>query len=317
MNCNELNAFLQKGLADGVFPCYAAATGDWRAFGGDRALFPKKEELTEDTLFDMASLSKLIGTTCAALKLIEQGRLHLDDTVGMFFEDCHGKESITVHQLMTHSSGIKPHFPLWLRGITPAQAVQEILREPLGYETGTEVAYTCMGYILLGKMIEKIEQEPLDRVVKRLVFEPLGMQNSFYDPPADRPCAATEGDICGTVHDENARFLGGVSGNAGIFCTLDDAVKFAAMINAHGDGYLPRGLFDMAVQNYTAGCRENRGLGFQLCTFGYGHTGFTGTSIYADGKTYAVLLTNRVHPTRDNAKLAPFRREFHKMVFGV
>lgn len=317
MNRNELHDFLQNGLADGIFPCYAAATGDWSAFGGYRTLFPKKEELTEDTLFDMASLSKLIGTTCAALKLIEQGRLHLDDTVGMFFENCHGKEHITVHQLMTHSSGIKPHFPLWLRGITPAQAVQEILREPLGYETGTEVAYTCMGYILLGKMIEKLEQEPLDRIVCRLVFEPLGMQNSFYNPPADRLCAASEGEICGTVHDENARFLGGVSGNAGIFCTLGDAVTFAKMINNRGDGYLPRELFDMALQNYTAGCREDRGLGFQLCSFGYGHTGFTGTSIYADGETYAVLLTNRVHPTRDNAKLAPFRREFHRRIFGL
>ncbi len=317
MNCNDLNVFLQKGLADGVFPCFAAATGDWCAFGGDRALLPHQEELTEDTLFDMASLSKLIGTTCAALKLIERDKLHLQDTVGMFFENCYGKEDITVQQLMTHSSGIKPHFPLWLRGIEPNDAADEILREPLGYETGTEVAYTCMGYILLGKMIEEIEQQPLDCIVKRLVFEPLGMQNSFYNPPADRHCAATEGDICRTVHDENARFLGGVSGNAGIFCTLGDAVKFAAMINAHGNGYLPRELFDMAVRNYTAGCRENRGLGFQLCTFGYGHTGFTGTSIYADGKTYAVLLTNRVHPTRDNAKLAPFRREFHKMVFGV
>lgn len=317
MNCNELHAFLQKGLADGVFPCYAAATGEWTSFGGYRALFPQKEILTEDTLFDMASLSKLIGTTCAALKLIEQGKLHLDDTVGMFFEDCRGKEHITVHQLMTHSSGIKPHFPLWLRGIEARDAVHEILREPLGYETGTEVAYTCMGYILLGKMLETLEQEPLDLIVRRLVFDPLGMQNSFYNPPRERLCAATEGEICGVVHDENARFLNGVSGNAGVFCTLGDAVTFARMICAHGDGYLPRELFDMAVHNYTAGCREDRGLGFQLCSFGYGHTGFTGTSIYANGETYAVLLTNRVHPTRENGKLAPFRREFHKKIFGV
>lgn len=317
MSNMEIRAFLEQGVQDGVVPCYAAATADWSAFGGYRVLFPHKEELTEDTLFDMASLSKLIGTTCAALKLIEHGKLHLDDTVGMFFDRCHGKENITVQQLMTHSSGIKPHFPLWLRGITPAQAVQEILREPLGYETGTEVAYTCMGYILLGKMLEKLEQEPLDHIVTRLVFEPLGMQNSFYNPPAERLCAATEGETCGTVHDENAAFLGGVSGNAGIFCTLGDAVTFANMIHARGDGYLPRELFDMAVQNYTAGCREDRGLGFQLCSFGYGHTGFTGTSIYADGKKYAVLLTNRVHPTRETVGFASFRREFHRRIFGV
>lgn len=317
MNGNELKAFLEQGLAGGIFPCYAAAVGEWVSFGGCRTLFPQKEALTEDTLFDMASLSKLIGTACAALKLIEQGKLHFDDSVGMFFENAYGKENITVHQLMTHSSGIKPHFPLWLRGIKPREAVCEILREPLLYKTGTEAAYTCMGYILLGNMLEILESEPLDRIVKRLVFEPLGMRNSFYNPPKERVCAATEGELCGVVHDENARFLGGVSGNAGIFCTLGDAVKFARMICARGEGYLPRGLFDTAVRNYTAGCRENRGLGFQLCTFGYGHTGFTGTSIYANGETFAVLLTNRVHPTRQNTKLAPFRREFHKMVFGV
>ena len=314
---NEYKTYLDAGVRDGIVPCYAAAVGEWSTHGGFRALYPKKEPITEDTLFDMASLSKLIGTTCAALKLIEQGKLRLDDTVGMFFENCYGKENITVRQLMTHSSGIKPHFPLWLRGIKPEQAVDEILREPFGYETGTEVAYTCMGYILLGKMLEKIENEPLDRIVSRLVFAPLGMHDSFYNPPADRICAATEGDICGTVHDENAAFLGGVSGNAGIFCTLGDAVKFARMITARGEGYLPRELFDMAVQNYTAGCDENRGLGFQLCSFGYGHTGFTGTSIYSDGDKFAVLLTNRVHPTRDTVGFASFRREFHRMVFGV
>ena len=126
---NEYKTYLDAGVRDGVVPCYAAAVGEWSAYGGFRALYPQKEPLTEDTLFDMASLSKLIGTTCAALKLVEQGKLHLDDTVGMFFDNCYDKQNVTVRQLMTHSSGIKPHFPLWLRGITPAQAVDEIPQE--------------------------------------------------------------------------------------------------------------------------------------------------------------------------------------------
>lgn len=321
MNAMELHGFLQSGLRQGVFPCYAAAVGDADSLllcecGGNRSLFPEKQPVTEDTLFDMASLSKLIGTTCAALRLLEEGRLRLSDTADRFFAECHGKERLTVLQLMTHTSGIKAHFPLWLRGIPTEDAADAILREPFGYEPGTEAVYSCMGYILLGKILETVENEPLDRIVTRLVFAPLGMHDSFYCPPRTRLFASTEGELCGTVHDENARFLGGVSGNAGIFCTLSDTVRFAKMLAKSGEGLLLRDTFALALHNYTPGKQENRGLGFQLCSFGYGHTGFTGTSLYVNGDTFAVLLTNRVHPSRENFALAPFRREFHRRVFG-
>lgn len=323
MNTNELEKLLQDGLKRGVFPCYAAAVGKggeiwFRSFGGYRALVPERLPLTADTLFDMASLSKLIGTAMASLRLIEDGKLRLTDTLGMFFGACYGKEGVTVRQLMTHTSGFCAHIPLWRRGIKPQDALREILREKLCCETGTQTVYSCMGYILLGKILEQIEGEPLDKIVTRLVFVPLGMKNSMYNPPASRICAATEGVTCGIVHDENAAFLGGVAGNAGIFCDLADAVRFAGMLSRRGAGLLQRQTFDMAVENSTAGCSENRGLGFQLLHFGYGHTGFTGTSLYVhpESGVYAVLLTNRVHPTRENALLMPFRRQFHEAVFG-
>lgn len=329
MNGEILKNLLENGIENGAYPCYAAAVGGkegvlFREFGGDRALYPDVLPITEDTLFDMASLSKLIGTTMAALKLIESGRLSLEGRVGDYFESCCGKESITVFELMTHTSGIKAHFPLWLRGINPNDAVAEILREPFGYETGSNAVYTCMGYILLGKIIEKIENEPLDRVVKRLVFEPLGMKNSFYCPPADKICAATERDadsgeiICGAVHDENARFLGGVSGNAGIFCTLDDCIIFAEMLAKKGEGFISKRIFELAITDHTPNFDEHRGLGFQLVGRRYGHTGFTGTSIFVhrDTQEYLILLTNRVHPTRERAGLYNVRKSLNLEIFG-
>lgn len=323
-----INEMLSNGIRDGVFPCFAAAVGKddeiiFKSFGGDRCIFPAREALTENTLFDMASLSKLIGTTMAALKMVVEGKISFESKLEDYFDCCHGKEKITVFQLLTHTSGIKAHFPLYLRGISPDDAVTEILKEELGYSTGSNAVYSCMGFILLGKILERIENEPLDRIVQRYVFDPLEMKNSTYRPKG-RDCAATEKDIfskeiiSGVVHDENARFLGGISGNAGIFCDLGDCIKFAQMLSRKGRGYLPEELFKYAISNLTPNFSEGRGLGFQRIGKLYGHTGFTGTSIYVDSESgrYAILLTNRVHPTRENTKLIPFRREFHKTVFG-
>lgn len=329
MNGETIKNLLERGIENGAYTCYAAAVGGrdgvlFREFGGNRAVYPSVLPITEGTLFDMASLSKLIGTTMAALKLIESGRLSLESKVGDYFEGCCGKEGITVFELMTHTSGIKAHFPLWLRGITPSEAADEILREPLGYPTGSNAVYSCMGYILLGKIIEKTENEPLDKIVKRLVLEPLGMKNSLYCPQSKYNCAATERDsatgeiICGDVHDENARFIGGVSGNAGIFCDLDDCIAFAKMLAEKGKGFISEAVFESAITDRTPSFDEHRGLGFQLINRRYGHNGFTGTSIYVnrDSGLYAILLTNRIHPTRENYGLFKIRSEFHNSAFG-
>lgn len=340
MNTENLKNILSKGLEQGAYPCCAAAVGKgdetfFSFYGGNRALFPEKLPLTEDTLFDMASLSKLMGTTMACLRMMEEGKISCGDKISKYFSSCFGKEDITVFMLMTHTSGISAHMPLYLDK-DMEDAVSAILSRPLAYPTGTKTVYSCMGYILLGKILEKIEGKPLDEIVKERVFVPLGMENSFYNPPADKVCAATEKDIftgemvCGVVHDENARFLKGISGNAGMFCTLDDTVRFAQMLSNRGAGYLDKETFSLAVTDYTKDFDESRGLGFQLyggkpfpggsnMSLGsYGHTGFTGTSLFVDNKTgvYAILLTNRVHPTRENGLLYPIRREFYNAVFS-
>lgn len=339
MNYEKIKDILQKGLDTGAYPCCAAAIGKgnetfFSFYGGNRALLPEKLPLTEDTLFDMASLSKLIGTTMACLRMMEEGKISPLDKISKYLSPCFGKENITVFELMTHTSGISAHMPLYKGDNT--DAVSAILSRPLAYPTGTKTVYSCMGYILLGKILEQIEGKPLDKIVKERVFAPLGMENSFYNPPADAVCAATERDsdtgeiVCGVVHDENARFLGGVSGNAGVFCTTNDTVKFARMLSNRGAGYLDEKTFSLAVTDYTPDFDESRGLGFQLygdkpfpggsnmSVGSYGHTGFTGTSLYVDNDTgvYAILLTNRVHPTRENGLLYPIRREFYNTVFS-
>lgn len=341
MDLTKSAQLLDHALQNGIFPCYAAAIGQGKDIWfykskGYRTLYPQKALLTEDTRFDMASLSKLIGTTMAALRLIENGKLSLFNTVGDYFDQCYGKENITIRDLMTHTSGIPAHIPLYLRNIQPETAADVILQEALAYPTGSETVYSCMGYILLGKILEKIESESLDRIVTRFVLEPLSMGQSGYCPQSGTPCASTEWDpasgtyLNGTVHDENARFLGGISGNAGLFCTLGDAVRFAQMLSLRGKGFLSSRMFELAITDFTPDCSESRGLGFQLyggkrfpggdlMSLGsYGHTGFTGTSIYVDNKTgiYAVLLTNRVHPTRENGRIIPFRWHFHNTIFS-
>ncbi len=327
MDVLGLHNFLQDGLEQGVAPCFYASVGIegsvvFKKHGGCSAIYPEAVPLTEDMLFDMASLSKLMGTTFAALRMIDRGVIDLDSRVGEFFANCYGKEDITVCSLLTHTSGIKAHFPLYLRDITPEDASDEILKEPYGYTPSSDAVYSCMGFILLGKILESIAGKSLDVIVNEEVFIPLGMKNACYNPK-NKKCVSTERDpqgniINGIVHDENAAFLGGVSGNAGIFCDMDDCIRFANMLLSRADGYISRDLFDLAVKNHTQGLSEDRGLGFQLNGALVGHNGFTGTSLYCDleRQRFSILLTNRIHPTRDNYKLFPFRRQFHDMVFG-
>ena len=294
-----------------------------------------------DTVYDMASLSKLISTTMVVLRLIEEGEMTLPDTVSRFFPDApEDKRGITVKQLMTHCSGIPAHFPIQAeceKGYDPAHAV---LNYPLKYEAETKVEYSCMGYILLAKMAEVCTGRTLDDLADEYVFKPLKMKRTGYNPMKSERFAGAdiatqewsprfERYIHGTVHDENARYIGGVSGNAGVFSCIDDLCNFAMMLSGHGtfEGgqFLSKQTFERAVTNYTPYGPEMRGLGFQLTTGGfnasgdlyaplsYGHNGFTGTSLYVDRDTgmFVILLTNRVHYTRQSDGLYRFRRRLH------
>ena len=363
---------IKNAVEGGAIPCAAYAVGQGgevftKKTVGYASLHPSRELLRSDTLFDMASLSKLLATTMVALRFLEEGRLLLSDPLSRFFtaeelkDAPEGRGDATVFHLMTHTSGITPHVALWR--LIPAEAVgtvdfdaavsKVILSSPPICRVGEQVYYSCMGYILLQKILERMDGRRLDELARVYVFDPLGMTDTGYLPLGDNQnkptcnAAATELSaihgyyIRGHVHDENAHFLGGVSGNAGVFSTLGDMTKFARMLSLRGavacvDGrerFLSRRVFDLAVTDYTKGMNESRGLGFQLrpplpalsaagdlFAYGsYGHTGFTGTSLYVDAQTgvWAVLLTNSVHLGRDNrGESFRVRRLFYNTVMG-
>jgi CubicO group peptidase (beta-lactamase class C family) len=370
MDLSAARALLVDAVTRGVIPCAAYAVGRREEVYakeslGFRSLFPDKEAITNHTRFDMASLSKVMSTTMVALRFVEEGKLLLTDPLSRFFTETEsegapeGRRDATVFHLMTHTSGISPHIALWRQ--IPAETVgtpafdsavaRTILSSAPVCGVGEQVHYSCMGYILLQKILERVGGRGLDGLARELVFEPLGMASTGYLPCGDNKnhpeadAAATELSplhgyyIRGHVHDENAHFLGGVSGNAGVFSTLEDCVRFAQMLSLRGeipDGaghrLLSRRIFDLVVQDYTKGKNESRGLGLQLrpplpalsaagdlFAYGsYGHTGFTGTSLYVDAETgvWAVLLTNAVHLGRDKTEFFRVRRLFHNAVMG-
>ena len=337
-----LDAALRRGRETGCFPAAAAAVGLKDTvfacgFTGEAPL-PGGQPVDEHTRFDMASLSKVLGPTMIALKALEAGTLRLDECVGDFFPDApKDKRDITVFMLMTHTGGFHPSFRLDQMGIRPEDTARAILDYPLIEKPGTRPIYSCMGYILFAKCLERRFGQPLDILARERVFLPLGMTETGYCPPADAVCAATEVDPAtgrpwiGIVHDENARFQGGVSGNAGVFMPLCDGIRFARMLANMGGSYLSRETMEKAIHNYTPGQEWHRGLGFHLagtpdCFFSsavpdacFGHTGFTGTSLLVEPKTgfWVLLLTNRVYPTRDTALLFPFRRELHAALWDA
>lgn len=334
-------SLLENAVREGVCPSAAVAVGAGdqllcQAVCGSARTVGGAVPANLQTRYDMASLTKILSTTMVAFRLLEEGRLRLYDTAGYFFGADAANSDITVLQLMTHTSGLAPHIMLRDFISDPADAVRLILDSALVCPPGSQVHYSCMGYIVLGKILEKIGDAPLDELAREYVFAPLGMARTGYLPEGDNIAATEVVDgscLCGVVHDENARFLNGVSGNAGVFSDLFDCAAFAAMLacggRAKGRAFLSPAMLRAALRNYTPGFNENRGLGFQhpgACSFfgdlfppeSFGHTGFTGTSLAVDpiSGLYVVLLTNRVHPTRENTRLIRFRSLFHNAVMA-
>ena len=313
--------------------------------------------VTPTSIFDLASLSKVVGTTTAAMILVEEGRLHLDSTVVSYLPWWAGadqrKNAVTVRQLLLHRAGL-PAFRRWFFDHTGVEEYRDaVAREPLEREPGGETIYSDIGVITLGWILEEISGQPLDELLEERVFRPLGMWETRYRPPASlrRRIAATELDtlwrdelVWGRVHDENADAMGGVAGHAGLFSTAVDLSVFARMMLAGGT--VPecrptavagepcpvprpepvRVVGADVVEAFTTRHDESasRALGWDtpsgassagdyFTSRAFGHTGYTGTSIWMDPELdlWVVLLTNRVHPTRENQKHVPLRRAVH------
>lgn len=288
------------------------------------------------TRYDLASLTKIVSTTMVALRALEEGVLTLDDPLSLYFSAPKDKAGITIRQLMTHTGGFVPDFWLFDETDDPEDAAECVLSHPLAAAPDGTPRYSCMGYILLGKLLERALGAPLDHLARQWVFGPLGMGQTGYNPAGEN-IAPTENNPAtgrpwqGVAHDENARFLRGVSGNAGVFSDIHDMIRFGQMLTLGKEGFLAPGTLSLAIQNHTPGQCAHRGLGFQIGglpgTFmgdlfpaeSFGHTGFTGTSLLAHPGTgvYVVLLTNRVHPSRADEKLFRFRRVLHNRVWAA
>ena len=295
----------------------------------------KAPTLVKETIYDLASLTKVITATTLAMQLYERGQLKLEHPVSRYFAGFVGeeREKITIRHLLTHTSGLPAHLPLYkdLKG-KPA-FVERILQVPLESKPGTKAVYSDLGLILLGNIIEKLAAQPLDQLATTRIFQPLGMAHTFFNPKAKwkRMIAPTELDpwrgrlLRGEVHDENAFAMGGVSAHAGLFGTTGDLAIFCQMLLNGGIYDHRRIVRRSTVEKFTM--RQNfpedssRALGWDTPSSGssagsllssrsFGHTGFTGTSVWIDPTRdlFIVLLTNRVHPTRENNAIREVRR---------
>ncbi|MFQ6172119.1 serine hydrolase [Oryzobacter sp. R7] len=291
--------------------------------------------MREDTVFDLASVSKLF-TSIVTVQLIEDGTVDLEAPVAAYLPEfaANGKEAVTVRHLLTHTSGFTSWLPLHSRYPDEASRVKAVMDQKLTNPVGSTYLYSDLNLITLGVMVERLTGKGLDEVVRAEVTEPLGMDDTGYNPTDRARTAATEyqatpprGMVRGEVHDENAWSLGGVAGHAGVFSTADDlAVLAQALLNGgtyDGRRILGRESVGLLTTNFTeAFPGDSHGLGFELDQRWYmdalsgprtaGHTGYTGTSFVIDfaSRSFAILLTNRVHPSRTWGSNNIARREW-------
>jgi CubicO group peptidase (beta-lactamase class C family) len=347
---DSVRALMEQAVRDSVFPGAVLLVGRrdivilHEAFG-KLGYPPFDQPMPPDAIFDMASLTKVVATTTACMLLYEKDLLDLNTPVQKYFSDFAGggKEQITIKHLLTHSSGLPAYKKYFLEDKTPAEILAAILQEELVYAPGSQTSYSDLGIILLGKILERMTQRQLEEFCRDEIFVPLGMHHTRYNPPAqwrDR-IPPTEQEtwpgghrgkfVHGVVHDENAYALGGVSAHAGLFSTADDLAGFMQML-LHGGSRGPAHLLELETIGWFTQRQElppgsSRALGWDtpdgknsagtlMSASAFGHTGFTGTSLWADPAQdlFVILLSNRVHPTRENKRILSFRPQLHDAV---
>jgi CubicO group peptidase (beta-lactamase class C family) len=322
-----IDRVVERGIRAGGYPGAAVVVGrkgaavwekgfgrlGWTADAGNVA--------AEKTIYDLASLTKVVGTTTAVMILFDEGKIHLDDKVAKYVPEFTGggRENVTIRLLLEHRSGLPAGRDLWRIAHTPEEARAAVIATPLFALPGQYYEYSDLGADMLGFVVEAVTKQRLDEFLGARVFTPLGMTDTHF-----RPSAALRGRIApteitpprgyplrGEVHDENAYALGGVAGHAGLFSTASDLAIFAQMMLNGGTYNGTRIVADSTVQLFSKRAAGTRALGWDTCAgeYGcgkymganaYGHTGFTGTSIWIDPERemFVVLLTNRVHAAK-------------------
>jgi CubicO group peptidase (beta-lactamase class C family) len=343
---NEVEKVIDKAIEDKSFP--GAVVLIWK---DDKILFEKafgyytydtpSAKVQTNTIFDLASLTKVVATTTAAMICYDRKLFSLDDRVMKFIPEfgINGKENITLKNLLLHNSGLPAWKKFYGRDLNYDEVINEIYSSELEYKTGKKTVYSDLGVITLGKVIEKVTGKSLDLFCREEIFIPLKMINTFYNPPdsVKKYCMPTENDnywrmktLQGEVHDETSAMLNGVAGHAGLFSTAEDISKLMAMLMQGGmyDGnqIIKNTTIELFTRKYSD--QSTRAIGWDtksetgssagdfFSLISYGHTGFTGTSIWADPdrNLFVIFLTNRVYPTRENLKILNVRPALHNAV---
>jgi len=344
---------LDRAVADGAFPGGVVAVGlrDQVVVHpfGELSVSSKAPAVNASTIYDIASLTKVVATTTSLMMLVQQRRLDMDMPLARLLPewaagaksdpDPNWRARVTVRMLMLHDAGLPGHRDFYKDAKGYDAVLARVMAEPLVHEPGKQVEYSDLGFILLGEIVQRVTGETLDAFAEQNIFGPLGMTETRFHPPKSLRAriAPTENDaqfrgrlVLGEVHDENAWAMGGVAGNAGLFSTAGDLAAFAQMILNGGVYAYHRILTRNTIQEFTARVKigdsahamgwdvptENSSAGHYFSLRGFGHTGFTGTSLWIDSERglFVILLTNRVNPTRANGKIRQVRPALHDAV---
>ncbi len=323
MNTAINNAITEHQCPGGVLWLEHNSAAYHQAFGW-RALVPAREPMTEDTIFDAASLTKVVATTPAVMILVERGKIILDAPVTNYLPEFAGgeKDRVTVRELLTHTSGLPPDIKTQSNWHGQAVAIQKACAEKLQNQPGTVFKYSDINFFLLGEIVQRVSGVPLEIFVQREIYQPLKMRDTGFLPPKEKlprvaPTEVVNGiPFRGRVHDPTARHMGGVAGHAGLFFTASDLARYARMLLNDGelDGvriFKPETVRLMTRVQTPPGVLAKRGLGWDIDSSfsgprgeifpvgSYGHTGWTGGSLWIDpaSKTFVIFLSNRNHPT--------------------
>ncbi len=344
----ERLAFIDRAVADSIARketpgavVLVARRGKvvWRKAYGARALVPQREELTPDTIYDLASLTKVVATTTCVMMLVERGQVRLSDSVSRYIPELkgEGRDKITIEHLLTHRSGYAPDFDLRESWSSYDEMLKHLYVEPLRNAPGARFVYSDINFITLGEVVHRVSGQMLDEFARRNIFEPLQMRDTGFRPRAEllsrvaptesvrgmksylggagETSASGEHMLRGEVHDPTSNRMGGVAGHAGLFSTVDDLAVFCQMLLNGGEYGGARILSPLTIAEMTRPRQVTddggaRGLGWDINTSfssnrgdlfpigSFGHTGFTGTSLWLDpaSETFVIFLSNRVHP---------------------
>jgi len=350
---------ITQSIAKNYFPGAQLIVGD-----DDKIIYEKSfgnftydefsPAVTDESVYDLASLTKVIATTSAIMKLYQESKIDINDKVVKYIPEFanNGKENINILNLLLHNSGLKAFIPFYKYYSSKEEVINAIYNAELDYEPDTKFVYSDLNAILLGFIVEKVSEQSLDKYCKENIFEPLGMRSTTFlpddkmmerIPPTENDTYWRNRQLKGEVHDEAASILGGVAGNAGLFSNAEDLYKFMRVLLNNGNYYNPysRGLKEeklfepeyvsLFTKRFTEVFYTNsRALGWDtkpdVLTSKYrmpcgelisdncfGHTGYTGTSIWCDRdrKLIIIFLTNRVYPSRDNEGIREVRPDIH------